>query len=54
VEEMTLGDLLWRLSLISPRHYRAIIAIAQESYKRLWPSTEDPVLLLDRRPDRTG
>lgn len=44
--EMTPGDLLTRLALISPDDYRAVIAIARERYKTLWPYPDDVLLLI--------
>jgi hypothetical protein len=43
---MTPGDLLMRLALISPSDYRAVVTIAREKYRALWPFAEDilPVL----------
>lgn len=47
--EMTPGDLLTRLALISPDDYRAVIAIARERYKTLWPYPDDVLLLTGTR-----
>lgn len=41
VDEMTPGDLLHRLAVRSPNDYRAVIAIARERYKQLWPCQDD-------------
>lgn len=48
VDAMTPGDILMRLSIISPDTYRAVIAIAREKYKALWPFPYDIL------PLRTG
>jgi hypothetical protein len=49
-EEMSPGDLLYRLAILSPKDYRAVIAIARERYKALWPHNEDILLLTDTNP----
>lgn len=45
VDTMSLGDLLYRLSLISPDRYRALDQLARISYKELWPHDTDILTL---------
>lgn len=45
VDTMSLGDLLYRLSLISPDRYRALDLLARISYRELWPHETDILTL---------
>jgi hypothetical protein len=45
IDAMSPGDLLHRLSVVSPELYRAIIKAARESYRKVWPFPSDPLQL---------
>ena len=46
VDEMMPGDLLFRLAIVSPEDYRAIVVIIKHTFKKLWPSDTDPLDLI--------
>ena len=46
VDEMMPGDLLFRLAIVSPEDYRAIVVIIKHTFKQLWPSDTDPLDLI--------
>ena len=52
VDAMSPGDLLYRLAVVSPELYRAVIKIARESYRKVWPSPTDPLTLTKTGTDR--
>lgn len=49
VKDMSLGDVLSRLALVSPEQYRAIDGLIRAVYLREWPLDDDPLLLVDRK-----
>ena len=49
IDTMSLGDVLFRLSLLSPDRYRAIDKLTRLSFKELWPHDTDILLLREFR-----
>lgn len=45
IDMMSLGDVLYRLSLVSPDRYRALDKLARISFKELWPHDTDILAL---------
>ena len=42
--QMSLGDLLYRLSIVSPDDYRAVERIARSIYAKRWPHPNRDIL----------
>ncbi len=49
VDTMSLGDVLYRLSLVSPDVYKAFDQFARLRYKQLWPHNTDIIALKEFR-----
>lgn len=49
IDTMSLGDVLYRLSLVSPNVYKAFDEFARLRYKQLWPHETDIIALKEFR-----
>jgi hypothetical protein len=51
-DSMTLGDVLYRLAIVSPNDYRAIETLARDAFQRRWPHDGDQLFLDTTRLSR--